>query len=343
MKKVMLATLVFVGLVGLLFLTGCYGPPSANFSFSPAEPLVGESVRFDGRTSYSPYGGQIVRYDWYKDDQFMATGSVVQHAFDQPGRYRITLRVRDNRQQTDMTTRVVVVRERQLTVGIVFWPHSPAVGQTTTFWGEISYDLKGLGLVPEPNWTFRWEIEGAVYHDPEAQHVFRQSGEHWAYLRVTDPEGRIGEAVKKVLVLPPQPDRAEVRLSRNQGRPGEAIPIVLTATEATTVSIGGDELVTAGLIIEPTGGIFYRSDKLYVIRIETSPLWHVDYEIDHEVGHIIVYAWRMKPGDDQIAVLWFVGYHPTEQEIKLRQVKAFDGRGYPVPVVITQDGRVTVR
>ncbi len=77
-------------------------PPAAAFAFSPSDPLVSESVGFDA----DPTG---VSYDWDFGDGTTATGRTVEHAFDSPGNYTVTLTVTDEAGVTNTTTRTVSV------------------------------------------------------------------------------------------------------------------------------------------------------------------------------------------------------------------------------------------
>jgi len=71
--------------------------PSADFSFSPARPKVGEVVVFDASASLD-FDGEIVNYEWdFNGDGITdAMGIMVQHVFEQSGRFSVTLTVTDN-------------------------------------------------------------------------------------------------------------------------------------------------------------------------------------------------------------------------------------------------------
>ena len=74
-------------------------PPRATFDHSPIEPSIGQPVSFDGSGS-SDRNGEIRRYEW----DFQTDGQIdvdrdnpeASHAFDQPGRYIVSLTVYDN-------------------------------------------------------------------------------------------------------------------------------------------------------------------------------------------------------------------------------------------------------
>jgi hypothetical protein len=83
-------------------------PPSADFSFTPSRPSVGEPVVFDASTSEDD--GSIVSYLWEFDDGTEADGRTVTHVFETAGVYDVTLWVTDDEDEADTVTRTVRVR-----------------------------------------------------------------------------------------------------------------------------------------------------------------------------------------------------------------------------------------
>ncbi len=82
--------------VGDLLVTSIYlVPPSASFTFSPAEPIVGETVTFDASAS-TDSDGTIVSYAWDFGDGASGSGVVVEHVYTAVGKYTVALTVTDN-------------------------------------------------------------------------------------------------------------------------------------------------------------------------------------------------------------------------------------------------------
>ena len=85
-------------------------PPVAQFTISPAIPLVGMAVTFDGSASYDP-DGTITSYQWDLDgdgavDHF---GPVVTTTYYAPGVYTATLYVTDDQGATSQASQPVQV------------------------------------------------------------------------------------------------------------------------------------------------------------------------------------------------------------------------------------------
>jgi PKD repeat protein len=70
-------------------------PPVASFTYTPADPVVGETVAFDASASYDP-DGTIVSYAWKFGDDTPGNGVTTTHTYDASGTYTVTLTVTDN-------------------------------------------------------------------------------------------------------------------------------------------------------------------------------------------------------------------------------------------------------
>ncbi len=70
-------------------------PPVATFTYSPADPVVDETVALNASSSYDP-DGTIVSYAWDFGDDTNGTGMTTTHAYDSSGTYTVTLTVTDD-------------------------------------------------------------------------------------------------------------------------------------------------------------------------------------------------------------------------------------------------------
>jgi len=86
-------------------------PPKAAFSITPAQPLVGDSVSFNPSGSADP-DGTIERYEWDLDGNGTfetSSGYSVSKTYSRPQEITVRLRVTDDRGETDITTRPLLV------------------------------------------------------------------------------------------------------------------------------------------------------------------------------------------------------------------------------------------
>src|SRR5205807_838929 len=115
-------------------------PPAltASFTFSPANPHVGQAVSFTGSASG---GTQPYTYSWTFGDGGIGSGSSVTHSYHAAGSYNVVLTVIDAAGQTASSTQTVTVSNPPppaLTSSFTYSPSSPSAGQQVTFSGSAS-------------------------------------------------------------------------------------------------------------------------------------------------------------------------------------------------------------
>ncbi|PHQ40521.1 hypothetical protein DJ69_00690 [Halorubrum persicum] len=83
-------------------------PPTADFSWSPTNPSVGETITFEASSS-SDSDGRISEYRWDFDDDgtIEKTGESVSNTRTSPGEYTVTLTVIDNDDAMNTTTQKI--------------------------------------------------------------------------------------------------------------------------------------------------------------------------------------------------------------------------------------------
>lgn len=88
----LVATLIIIG-----HLVAQGAPPVADFSFSPAQPAVGEEITFIAAGSYDPDGTiQFFGWDFGDDGVIDEVGAQVRYVFRASGQYNVRLIVIDN-------------------------------------------------------------------------------------------------------------------------------------------------------------------------------------------------------------------------------------------------------
>jgi PKD repeat protein len=87
--------------------------PIANFSISPSDPALGDTVFVDGSLSTTPVGSgrTIVSYEWdFGDGSPIVTGIRQSHVYEAPRTYTITLNVRDTTGRRGTASKTVQVK-----------------------------------------------------------------------------------------------------------------------------------------------------------------------------------------------------------------------------------------
>ena len=79
----------------VLFITPFLAPPTATFTMDPQNPVVGETITFDAKTSFDP-DGKIVKYVWDFGDENTGTGENFTHTYASAGDYTVKLKVVDD-------------------------------------------------------------------------------------------------------------------------------------------------------------------------------------------------------------------------------------------------------
>jgi len=167
-----------------------YATPVADFTFTPASPILGETVTFDASASYHPdVSRTIVSWDWKFGDGSNGSGRIVYHNYTDAGggTQTVTLTVTDDSSPplTDTAKKDVIVSGHNVAV-INVQPNQTYVMQNRTisinvtvknkgseteklnvtacYSGTPVAPLKTTGLFPNKNTTltFLWNTSGVV-------------------------------------------------------------------------------------------------------------------------------------------------------------------------------------
>ena len=158
-------------------------PPTAvagdDLVVAPGEMLV-----FDGARSLQ---GErpIARYFWDFDDGELGEGQEASHAFAQPGRYTVTLRVEDDTAPPcnfAIDEKIVHVNAAPVAVAGDDWHVS--VGQEIILEAGRSYDVDGEVV------EYRWDLgDGTTLAEPSGRHAYDAPGTYRVVLTVRDNSG----------------------------------------------------------------------------------------------------------------------------------------------------------
>jgi PKD repeat protein len=84
--------------------------PTADFSFSPTDPTVGQTVFFNAASSTTPAGTTITSYAWDFGDGSTGSGATASHAFGSARTFVVRLTITNDAGQTSTTTKQVTVK-----------------------------------------------------------------------------------------------------------------------------------------------------------------------------------------------------------------------------------------
>jgi len=171
-------------------------PPTASFSYSPPNPLVGTYVQFNAGAS-TDSDGSIVSYSWSFGDGSTGTGPAIWHPFLVGGSYAVTLTVRDDDGATNSLTRNVQVGPSNTPPVASFtyaklgsnWVQFDASGSSDSDGAIVSYSWSfGDGSAPGTgNMTY---------------HLFPTASTFVVTLTVTDDDGATATSTQSVSLAP---------------------------------------------------------------------------------------------------------------------------------------------
>ena len=175
---------------------GTADAPVASFGHTPGEPTVSETVTFDASGSSAP-GGSIDGYEWSLGDGATATGQTVDHTYDDPGNYTVSLTVTDDDGAADTTTRQVTVSEPNTppVASVAVTPSDPTPGERVTFDASGSSDPDGS--VDSYEWFFG---DGTTATGQTVEHAYEASDNYTVSLTVTDNDGATDTTTRRIAV-----------------------------------------------------------------------------------------------------------------------------------------------
>ena len=114
-------------------------PPVADFSYMPASPQVGQTVRFTAAAS-DPDGPPPLRYRWSFGDGTSDTLAVADKVFTQARPYTVTLTVSDGANADTTVTKTVTVLPRPVRVAVT--PDGGSLSLTALGGGTVEFQVE---------------------------------------------------------------------------------------------------------------------------------------------------------------------------------------------------------
>lgn len=170
-------------------------PPIPLIAIDDARVASKEKITFSGKDSYDR-DGKIVDYYWEFGDGESDRGAAVRHAYDSPGRYTVTLTVRDNSGTSS---------EYRKEIGevIINFPPSASAGEdqmVTT--SDVRFDGRNSGDQDGYITRYLWEFgDGFTSDQPAPVHIYANPGKYKVKLTVTDDSETSSEKDSDNLVV----------------------------------------------------------------------------------------------------------------------------------------------
>jgi len=204
-------------------------PPTASFTFTPANPNTGQVVSFDAKGSKDS-DGTIILYEWnFGDGSPTATGLAVTHAYAAPGVYPVTLKVTDNDTEFDVTTQGIPIEmggtggvNQPPVAGFTF---APAKGPDVNLNEVVTFKAEGCSDKDGSIAVYEWDFNNDGVYDATGTtvtHIFHRGGGQIVTLRVLDNEGAPGFKTEVVPVEFARPT-ADFSFSPSAPRAGDVI------------------------------------------------------------------------------------------------------------------------
>src|SRR6266516_3520901 len=163
----------------------------ASFTYSPSQPLSGQSVTFTGSGSggVSPY-----TFSWSFGDGGTSTSQSPSHTYTSSGSFTVSLTAADSLGTVATISHPLTVSAPgALTTSFTFSPSAPVSGQTVTFTAAASG-----GTSP---YSYSWNLGGTTKTGNTATQSFTNET-YTILLTVTDSASRTATSSQSLIVLP---------------------------------------------------------------------------------------------------------------------------------------------
>lgn len=168
-------------------------PPTANFSFTPAEPKVDEEISFKDESTDPDGASDIVSWEWDFGDGTKSTEQNPKKKYSQKKVYDVKLTVKDRAGLSSFIVKKVPVGVVPPKADFSFSPTSPEVGDEVQFTDKSTDD----GQIVSRQWDFG---DGTTSTEQNPKKKYAQPGTFRVKLTVRDNDGAESIAEKSITV-----------------------------------------------------------------------------------------------------------------------------------------------
>jgi len=213
---------------------------AARFETNVTNPTTLDTIRFDASGSRDPEG-TVANYSWDFDDgtelDADPANEVVNHSFDSPGSYDVTLTVRSDDGRTATQTRTIEVFSPS--PNAAFTVESEDADRTLSFDAADSEPGDPDGRIVNYTWKFG-DGEAIVDGSESETHTYDSNGEYTVTLIVEDDNNETDQASQQVVVGP----FFAVENFSAQDSVAQGTEIQATATVENTGSAADTQMIT---------------------------------------------------------------------------------------------------
>ncbi|MFO8010707.1 MAG: PKD domain-containing protein [Dehalococcoidia bacterium] len=223
-------------------------PPSASFNYTPQEPVINQTVTFDGSGS-TDSDGIITAWSWNFGDGAKGSGETVQHSYAAPGDHTVTLTVTDNRNTTDTENSTLSIQP----------PDKTSVNNPPVASAGAPRTVEQTG----PNGA-KVTLDGSGSYDPDGDALMY----NWSW------DAGLASGVRPAISLPP--GETSITLTVSDGEKSDSDITVITVADSTPPQV---------MISSPVDGEIYpvteRSISLeYNVTDKCDPEPYVTIELN---------------------------------------------------------------
>lgn len=172
-------------------------PPTASFVMS-GDPLKWQTLTFDGSGSSDPEGRQLSSWEWDFGDGATTTGTIVNHAYAEPGDYTVTLTVTDDRGLTDSASETITIEHPV--------NNEPYVDAGGPYQGAIHTLISMTASGGDPDGdslSYSWLINGQTYTGQTVSSIYPAAGTYQVTVTASDGYGGTAQDTAEVIVYDP--------------------------------------------------------------------------------------------------------------------------------------------